>query len=86
MNKYVKIALAAVGVSGAGTLFLCIICIFGIVGMWLWPYSINTWLVYAGKPSSMLWWHGFLLGMVPVFGKLCVPVALITWIVMMFLT
>ncbi len=57
-----------------------------VLGGWLWPYSINAWLVYFDKAATMGWWHGFLLGLIPVIGAWCFPVALVTWILMMFLT
>jgi len=60
-----------------------IIC--AVIGALLWPYSINTWLVYFGKAPSIVWWHGALLGFCPGIGQATIPVAVITWILMLFL-
>jgi hypothetical protein len=70
-----------------GFLFTIIFVIFfgGIVGIFTWPFVINSWLVYFGKSASVIWWQGFLLGMVPYFGWLSIPCAAATWILMLFL-
>lgn len=61
-------------------------CMFALLGALLWPYTINTWLVYMGKEETMLWWHGALLGFVPTgLGQLAPIFATLTWIAMMFL-
>ena len=26
-----------------------------------YPYAINTWLVYIGKPEAVQWWHGCII-------------------------
>ncbi len=78
--------LAAIfGISGGLLIGLSFLCIGGIVGMFCWPWGINNWLVFAGKEPAMLWWQGFLLGMIPVFGKWSLIFAVITWIILMFL-
>lgn len=56
-----------------------------VVGAWLWPYSLNSWLVYFGKAPQIQWWHGALLGICPGLGQACIPVAVITWILMLVL-
>ena len=56
-----------------------------LIGAYAWPYAINEWLVFAGKPPTVEHWHGALLGLVPGFGYLSVPAAAITWIAMLFL-
>jgi hypothetical protein len=66
-------------------LLILLFSISGIIGAFCWPYAINSWLLYAGKPPRVLWWHGFLLGYVPGLGQMSVPAAVLTWIVMMFL-
>lgn len=70
-----------------GFILLTIVIIFfsGIIGMFTWPYILNSWLIYAGKSASVVWWHGFLLGLVPYIGCLSIPGAAITWIIMLFL-
>jgi hypothetical protein len=62
------------------------ILISGIIGAFLWPYSLNSWLLFIGKHAKVLWWHGFILGVIPGFGAMSIPIAVITWIAMLFLT
>lgn len=64
---------------------LCFLFASGIIGAFLWPYVINTWLVFFGKPESVLWWQGFLLGMFPGLGQMHILLAIVTWIAMKFL-
>lgn len=78
-----KLKLLGGSLGCLGIIFL--LCISGILGAFCWPYTFNSWLVYAGKQPQILWWHGFLLGYVPGLGQLSVPAAVITWIMMMFL-
>ena len=56
-----------------------------VLGALCWPYVVNTWLVYAEKPAGLLRWHGALMGVIPPFGYLSIPAAILTWIMMMFL-
>lgn len=68
-------------------MFLCAV-IFGLsalVGAFCWPYAINEWLAFAGKPTSVELWQGALMGLVPGFGLMSLPAAVITWIAMLFL-
>lgn len=65
---------------------LCFLIVSGIIGALCWPYAINTWLVYMGKPAQILWWHGFLLGFVPGLGQMAIVVAVVTWVAIKFLT
>lgn len=67
----------------ASFLILCLIA--GIIGMFCWPYAINSWLVFAGKPPNIQWYQGFLLGIIPIFGKFSLVFAVLTWIILMFL-
>ena len=62
-------------------LFLILIALGAIT----WPYTVNTWLIYAGKEPQLLWWHGALMGIVPGFGQLAILGAIVTWILMMFI-
>lgn len=62
------------------------ILVSGIIGAYLWPYSINSWLIFLAKPAKVLWWHGFILGIIPGIGAMSIPFAVITWIAMLFLT
>lgn len=66
--------------------FSCLLFLGPIIGAVLWPYSINTWLVYAGKEPQVLWWHGMLIGWIPGLGQICAPLALLTWILTMFIS
>jgi len=56
-----------------------------VIGALLWPYAINSWLVFLGKPASIVWWQGALIGFVPYVGPLSIPAAAITFILMLFL-
>ena len=64
---------------------LIILFISGIIGGFLWTYVINTWLVYFGYIPCVVFWHGFLLGIIPYIGYYSVPIAIITFIVMLIL-
>ena len=67
-------------------LAICVaLIISGLVGMLCWPYTINTWLIFFGKPAGVLAWHGFFLGLAPFLGQASIPAAVITWILMLFL-
>ena len=59
-----------------GLLALCGAC---------WDYSISEWLVYFDKPDRFQLWHGMLISLVPGFGQLAVPVAIFTFIIMLFI-
>lgn len=69
----------------SGFVFFLIFGISFVVGAILWPYTINTWLVYAGKPPGIEWWMGGLIGFVPGLGQFSIPAAVLTWITMLFL-
>lgn len=64
---------------------LVVLSLSGIVGAFCWPYSINTWLVYFHHAPKLVWWQGALLGYVPFLGQASIPVAVITWILMLFI-
>jgi hypothetical protein len=66
--------------------FLIVCMITAAIGAWLFPYTINSWLVFLGKTPKVVWWHGALLGFAPFIGQLCIPLAVCTWILMLFLT
>jgi hypothetical protein len=66
-------------------LFVIIMLVCTVVGAYLWPYSINTWLVFFGKEPSVVWWQGALLGFCPVIGQATIAVAVVTWILMLIL-
>jgi len=62
-----------------------VFCIFGIIGSFTWPYTINTWVEYVNdtqetQGNAINAGHGFLIGMVPSFGQLSIPAAIVTGI------
>lgn len=68
-------------------------CLF-IIGIWVvlsiisgycWQYSINHWLVFCHKAPTVHLWQGMLIGFVPCLGELSLPVAVLTWIVSLFM-
>jgi hypothetical protein len=61
--------------------------VIGMLGAWLWPYSINTWLDYLGKPQEnhLKVIQGFCIGLIPIFGAISIPLSLITFILMLFI-
>jgi len=64
---------------------LIILSLGAAVGAFCWPYTINAWLVFLGKPPAVVWWHGALLGFAPFIGQVSIPAAVVTWILMLFL-
>ncbi len=68
-------------------MFVCLVVLglSALVGAFAWPYALNEWLVFAGRPASVEPWHGALIGLVPGFGQASLPAAVITWIAMLFL-
>ena len=70
--------------TGCGS-FIVFMIIGAIIGSIVWPYTINTWLAFAGKSARIVWWQGSLIGFVPYIGHLGIPAAVITWILMMFI-
>ena len=67
------------------SVFFIMLLVGGIVGAFLWPYTLNTWLEFLGKAPAIVWWQGALLGFIPFIGHLTIPAAIITWILMLFL-
>lgn len=72
-------------IGGFGMLLLIAFCISFALGAWLWPYTINTWLIYAEKQPVIEWWMGGLMGLIPGIGQAYIPAAFITFILMLFL-
>lgn len=63
-----------------------ILLLFGVLpGIFLWPYTLNTWLEFLNKPQTVKWWHGMILGVIPGLGHATIPVAALTWILMLVL-
>lgn len=83
MSDSFKAFLAIFG--GFGTLLFFAFAISFTIGALLWPYTINTWLIYSGKPPCIEWWMGGLMGLLPGLGQACFPAAFITFILMLFI-
>lgn len=62
-----------------------VLIVFLLIGAYLWPYSINSWLSFFGKEAIVTWWQGALLGVCPGIGQVSIPVAFFTWVLMLFL-
>lgn len=86
IKDYLVMALAAIGITGGFALFLVLILLGPILGAFLWPYTINAWLVYTGKEPAFLWWYGALLGFLPFLNPIIIVGSIGTFIAMMFLT
>lgn len=69
--------------GGLTLLIWCLIC--AAIGALLWPYTINTWLIFFGKAPVITWWHGAIMGFLPILGPVTVGSALVTWLLMLFL-
>ena len=75
--------------SGGGIvlmLWLGMCVIMGIIGSFLWPYSVNTWLEFLGKDTALSGTQGFFLGMIPGIGWSSIAIAFATFILMLFLS
>ena len=83
MNSSNDNSWSVIGLGLGSWLFFQLIC--ALIGGWLWPYTINTWLIFFGKQPVIHFWYGAVLGFIPFIGQATVPVAAITWILMMFL-
>lgn len=82
MKKFGEIVF--LGGMGFGFL-LFILGVFGLIGMFCWPYTINSWLVFMGRTPCIVWWQGFLMGFAPFLGQASIPAMIITWVLMLFL-
>ena len=65
---------------------LILLGISSIIGGFLWPYTINSWLLFFNKEASIVFWQGCLLGLAPFIGQASIPAAIITWILMLFIS
>ena len=80
------------GVTLLGVFFMQIafvMAIFGVLGMFLWPYTVNTWGEFINSDEGETWEPigkkmGFLMGICPVVGQLGIPVAIITGFIDLF--
>jgi len=73
----------AEGLACLGLLFLWIVSI--LLGGLLWDYSVNNWLLWAGKPQAFEYWHGCLLSILPPLSGLSLPCAAVTFILSFFM-
>ena len=69
----VAVALGVVWGLSMGTGALC------------WPYVMNSWLEFAGREPTAVWWMGAILGLYPRFGYVSLPLAGLTWVLLLFL-
>ena len=67
------------------SLLFIVVIITVIINSITFPYAINEWLIYFHKTPSVVWWHGALIGFVPGIGQLGITIAVLTWIIMLFL-
>lgn len=75
----------AVPLGGVGIVLVIILGVFGVIGIFTWPYTINTWLIFLDKEPSIVWWQGALLGVCPFLGQISIPAAIATWVLMLFI-
>ncbi len=74
------------GEAGAVFIFWIFMLVLSVIlGAWLWPYTLNTWLEFFGKAPVVVWWHGVILSLIPFTAPATIPAAVITWILMLFL-
>ena len=74
--------------AGCATTLGCIFALMilnAILGAWLWPYTLNSWLEFFDKPAHIVWWQGSLIGFVPYVGNITIPAAFVTWVLMLFI-
>lgn len=69
---------------GMGTVVFALL-VSALIGGFAWTYSLNTWLVFFDKEPIIVFWQGMLLGLAPVVGQSSIIVAIITWILFLFL-
>jgi hypothetical protein len=67
------------------TVIVSILIASAILGGFLWPYTLNSWLSYAGKPPTISFWVGALLGACPCIGQLSIPAAVATFVLLLFI-
>lgn len=71
--------------TGIGCGFIIVgMIISAIINSFTFPYAINEWLVFFGKEATVTWWQGMLIGFVPYLGQFGIFLAVVTWILMLF--
>jgi hypothetical protein len=64
---------------------IVIIVITIILGL-CWCYTVNTWLIFFDKTPSLKLWQGIIIGLIPYLDKLSVPITILTFILMFFIS
>lgn len=62
-----------------------IMLVCAIIGGLVWPYTITTIGLFFGKTIVVKFWQGAFLGFCPVVGQLTIPIAIVVWILSLFL-
>ncbi len=77
---------SAIGLIAAITVLLIVwFGIFAPIFGAVWTNSLNIWLVYFEKPKIDFFWTGYILGAIPGVNSISIPIAVITFIVHLFL-
>ncbi len=66
--------------------FLLPILVYALLGAVCFPYAINAWLRFFGREGRVRWWQGLLIGLCPFIGTLSVPLAVLTFIILLFIS
>ena len=51
-----------------------------LIGTFTWPYILNHALVLVGKPATVQWWQGGVIGCIPGLDRAGIIIALATWV------
>ena len=60
---------------------ILVLALSAFIGGILWTYSVNTAMELSGRPNRIETIHGTLIGLIPGFGQLSIPVAIIVYVV-----
>lgn len=66
-------------------LYICLFAVLAYASGLLWQYSLGTWLHYFHKPNNLKFWQCMVMGFVPWIGQESLPLAFVTWVLMMFI-
>lgn len=64
--------------------YFIVMLICAVLGGLVWPYVINSWLIFFGKPATAAFYHGWALGFIPHLLSLGVMLAVCTFIFFLF--
>lgn len=71
--------------GGIGCLIILVLLALGpVIGSFTIPYCVNSWLIWAGKEPTFLWWYGALIGIIPSASYWSIVAAIITFILSFF--